>query len=308
VDEWLLYIKSVVLLYLPSFKFRSTQFIFNPSHDVDNPAAYSLVRPKRLLSNLLTQLTSNSSSFRSSSSGFFRSILSRYQLSAEDPFVTYDYLMDVSEEYGTPSTFFFMAGSTHKSYDTFYSLKNPKILHLLRHIVARGHRLGLHPSYNTLDDSNLLNSEVTLFRRVLDSINYDTTPISSRNHYLRWSSYCSLNTLEQAGIQRDYSLAYADMPGFRASTCFPFVGYNHFNDCSSTVICYPLIAMESSILDTAYLALSTTPSAFSLFQQLISSCQSVNGCFSLLWHNCHLTSSADRLFYKSLFDLIFHPP
>ena len=42
-----------------------------------------------------------------------------------------------------------MTNSTNWRYDPGYKIKNPHIIDLLKKIHKKGHRIGLHPSYNS---------------------------------------------------------------------------------------------------------------------------------------------------------------
>jgi len=62
----------------------------------------------------------------------------------------------------------------------------------------------------------------------------------------------------------------------------------------------PLIVMEDTIMASQYLGLGTSQAAFEKFKKLKEICQIMNGCFTLLWHNCHLEKSEERALYESI--------
>ena len=63
-------------------------------------------------------------------------------------------MMKTGERHGLKTTFFVKAGVSDPRFDETYSLESPPVAHLLREIHARGHELGLHPSYHTYRDGS----------------------------------------------------------------------------------------------------------------------------------------------------------
>jgi hypothetical protein len=62
----------------------------------------------------------------------------------------------------------------------------------------------------------------------------------------------------------------------------------------------PLIAMECSVIAPRYLGLGYGPASLTLFQRLKQRCQAVGGQFTLLWHNSHFTTAAERELYRQV--------
>jgi len=62
----------------------------------------------------------------------------------------------------------------------------------------------------------------------------------------------------------------------------------------------PLIVMECSVIAERYLGLGYSDEAQALMQHYCDTCHRVGGDFTLLWHNSHLGSEADRRFYRAL--------
>jgi hypothetical protein len=58
--------------------------------------------------------------------------------------------------------------------------------------------------------------------------------------------------------------------------------------------------MECSVIADRYLALGYSDKALQLMQRLRDTCHHFSGDFTLLWHNSHLESEADRHFYREL--------
>jgi hypothetical protein len=58
--------------------------------------------------------------------------------------------------------------------------------------------------------------------------------------------------------------------------------------------------MECSVIDHEYLGLGYSQEALAHMKMLKQRCRHFNGDFTLLWHNSHLTSAADRVFYLEM--------
>ena len=126
----------------PRLKRKPRHFDIALSHDVDRPLA-SLGRP---IPALVRQLGADALVRRDpglvvrrlrSWSGIRRG---DYSL---DPYNTFDFLMDVSEQHGIVSAFYFLATEDETALDGFYTLGHPWIESLLRRIHHRGHEIGL---------------------------------------------------------------------------------------------------------------------------------------------------------------------
>ena len=58
--------------------------------------------------------------------------------------------------------------------------------------------------------------------------------------------------------------------------------------------------MECSVIAERYLGLGYSDEALGMMLGYRETCQRVGGDFTLLWHNSHLASEADRKFYQAL--------
>ena len=102
--------------------------------------------------------------------------------------------------------------------------------------------------------------------------------------------------MEQAGIEEDYTLGFADCAGFRAGTSKDFQFFSITERRKLKLFMKPLCAMEASVL--SYMGKSHNE-AYDYFMKLRKACERVGGVFSLLWHNSHFVSGADRELYLS---------
>ena len=103
----------------------------------------------------------------------------------------------------------------------------------------------------------------------------------------------------EANLDYDSTLSYADHAGFRCGTCFPYQLFDVINRKPINLIEYPLIAMESSVLDKRYMDLDHRD-AYDFLIKMRRACDQVGGTFSLLWHNERLIDQLDIELYLSI--------
>ncbi len=197
-------------------------------------------------------------------------------LGRSDPYDTFSNLMNLSEAVGAQSQFNFMSGGSTK-YDSSYSVKDHRIQSLFREIQTRGHQIGFHPSYNTLQNPQQWTNEHKLLEESA------RRPVrKGRQHYLRCNVPQLWNVWEDNGMEYDSTLGYADAPGFRCGICDPYPVFNVLTRQKLKLIEVPLIAMEGSFI----IYQQQTPNEMAQkVKSLVESVRKYKGTFTLLWHN-----------------------
>lgn len=268
-----------------------------PSHDVDRPFEFLYYKSKKLAKRLAGDVLIR----RSVNEAIKRMNLYRKIKSGkleEDPFNTFDWIMDNSEQCNLVSTFHFISESTNDYYDQEYEVGSSEIQNLLKKINDRGHLIALHPSYQSSEIKGQIKNEFLKLKKAVSDLNIVQEIWKSRNHFLRWNVHC-LSELENAGIDIDQTLGFADQPGFRCGTCRSFKPFNFKNNSISSVHYEPLILMEVSLFDENYFGLrNDLPEAWNVVNQLKNEVKEYEGSFTLLWHNNHLTDEEMKEFYK----------
>ncbi|WGH75414.1 polysaccharide deacetylase family protein [Tenacibaculum tangerinum] len=143
-------------------------------------------------------------------------------------------------------------------------------------------RVGLHPSYYTMNDATMLKKE----KERLEAIT--NMPITrSRQHYLRVSIPETYQQLIDLEIEEDYSMGYASHAGFRASTCTPFYFYDLDFEIQTPLKIFPFALMDSSLRD--YMKL-TPKQSLGKIRDLKNEVKAVNGTFITVFHNESLSN------------------
>lgn len=299
VDEWLHILRLVVGRVWPRVVLRQHRFSIKLSHDVDTPSLYGFKSWTMLGRMMLGDLLKRHDLRAFAQAPFIR-VGSRKVLHTADPYNTFDWIMERSEAQGLCSAFYFICGRTDASRDAEYEPEHPAIRQLIRRIHARGHEVGLHPSYASYQHAGTIKAEADRLRKIARDEGISQDQWGGRMHYLRWEQPTTLRAWADAGMDYDSTLGYADRPGFRCGTCFEYPAFDPVMDKAINLRIRPLIAMEATIIDPIYLGLGLGQQALERFEALKAACAKVQGCFTLLWHNSSLVRLEQRELYSKV--------
>ncbi|MEZ2744894.1 polysaccharide deacetylase family protein [Halopseudomonas bauzanensis] len=299
VDEWLFILGQLIKRVWPTAQLKIHEFHMKVSHDIDAPSRYGFRSAKSLLRGMAGDVLKNKS-LKSAMLGPWIRLNTKQRLHPADPFNTFEWLMDISEECGVKSAFYLICGRTDPTRDADYEPEHPAIRNLMRRIHERGHEIGLHASYGSYKRPEVILAEANRLRLIAKEEGIMQDKWGGRMHYLRWEHPTTLRAWEQAGMSYDSTLGYADLPGFRCGTCFEYPAFDPIKQQLLNIRIRPLIAMECTVIAERYMNLGYTNAALSKFVSLKEACRVVGGCFTLLWHNSHLASQQDRTLYKKL--------
>jgi hypothetical protein len=248
-----------------SGKSKKTQFEFILTHDVDHlqrwPNFASWI--KTLGADLIVRKNPITAIKNAS----------RFMLH-KDPFDTYNYLMDVSEQAGLKSYFFIHVGGISK-YDS------PKSESALKKVIdkinERNHVVGFHPSYDTYNDWEAWRREYEL----LSSLATQKVE-TGRQHYLRFDLPKTWEIWDSHGMMWDSTMCYAKRVGFRCGACQPFSVFNVHTRKKLRLKEYPLNVMDATLIGDE----NFTPEQIKKkTKKIIDIVKKYNGTFVLLWHN-----------------------
>lgn len=301
VDEWFSVLRCLIQRVWPTLQLKELFFAQAVSHDVDEPSFAAFATPTRLLRRMLGDAVGRRKLHSLIDLPRIR-LESRQRISPRDPLNTFDWLMAGSERRGLKSAFYFICGRTDPARDGLYEVEHPAIRELLRRIHARGHEIGLHPSYGTFRSPELIAGEAARLRRVCAEEGIEQAAWGGRMHYLRWENPTTLYGWERAGMAYDSTLGYADQPGFRCGTCFEYPAFDIARDEMLALRIRPLVAMDQTFLGKHYLNLGSGDEALARFSALKNACRRVGGVFTLLWHNSFFPTDAERRLYEQVLD------
>lgn len=265
---WILRMAQRLEAMFPGCKMQPLPFRFQPTFDVDQAWAY---RYKPLHLQWAGWLKD---AFAQDAQALKRRKLV-LQGRAEDPFFTF---ADIEEWHRQPESdpiFFFHLGDYGKL-DKNTPYKHPMLHDLIRRL-HNAHRTGLHPSWKAGGQASQLAEEIRRFCDITGQ-----APVRSRQHYLRLSLPDTYRWLLLAHIHEDYSMGFAEQPGFRAGLACPFPWYDLKAERTTELMLHPFAVMDVTLKQ--YLGLSPE-AALERALHLLGVVRQAGGVFCTLWHN-----------------------
>jgi len=285
VDIWAYKFLAILLEKFPDYNCKTRAYTFISTVDIDNAFAY---KHKNLVRTI---------------GGFFNDLL-KFKLVEiwnrftviwnlkRDPFDTFESILRLKNEYDVKTIFFFLIGD-YSTFDTNVSASKTKYKLLIKEMVDYA-RVGLHPSYFTMQDAALLKKEKERLENITN------TPVTrSRQHYLRFSLPETYQNLIDLEVEEDYSMGYASTVGFRASTCTPFYFYDLDFEIQTPLKIFPFALMDTTLND--YMKL-TSKQSLGRIRDLKNEVKAVNGTFITLFHNESLSNYLRWRGWKRLYE------
>lgn len=196
-----------------------------------------------------------------------------------DPYDTFDFLMDISEKNNVKSNFYFIAGKKGEA-DVRYNFISDKVKKTIKNIQQRGHNIGIHGGYSSFDNLEQFQKEINRFRK------FNLEISEGRQHYLRFENPKTWQIWEKSEMKYDSTIGYANGSGFRAGTCYEYSVFDIIERKKLNLIERPLIFMET-VSKTKY------PNKDDFTKHCLSLKNTVkkyNGQFVFLWHNSNFNT------------------
>ena len=206
-----------------------------------------------------------------------------------DPYDTFDHLMNISDEYSLKSHFYFMSGDLTK-YNNRYRIDEPKCIELISKIKKRGHIIGFHPSYNAYNDS-------IQFKKEKEKLEYAIGEEirEGRGHYLRFEVPTTWQIWENSGMKIDSTCGYADRVGFRCGTGQEYSVFNILTREKLKLKERPLLLMDTTLF--CYQKLDQD-----IIRDLVINLSLHTNMFTVLWHNTQIQHMND---YEKLLSILY---
>lgn len=138
-----------------------------------------------------------------------RSLFSK--IKGNEPYWNFQKLMELEESYGVKSTFFFL-NESHKDLSANfmgrYDIKSTALQEIIRKLDEKGFEIGLHGSYYSFNNEELL----ALEKKTLEDI-LGHTVISTRQHHLNFDDRKTWEIHNKIGLKYDSTMGYADRVG-----------------------------------------------------------------------------------------------
>lgn len=132
-------------------------------------------------------------------------------LSGREPYWNFEKLIELENRYGVKSTYFFLNESHKELSANFmgrYSIHSKKLVDMIRRLDEEGFEIGLHGSYFSYNNQELLCEE----KRILEEI-LGKKIISTRQHHLNFDENATWTIQKSIGIRFDSTKGYSGQVG-----------------------------------------------------------------------------------------------
>lgn len=296
VDEYVEILWASLRYLWPALERRRPTFRLQLTHDVDEP--WAARRRRALLGDLLLRHDPGLAARR------LRAIVdAQVGRFDRDPFSTFDLLMDISEQHGLKSVFYFQAGGKAGDFDFRYEITDHRIARVLRRIHERDHEVGLHASYVSHRSAARIRLELDALKQACRAVGFDQPSWGVRQHYLRFENPLTWRSQDQAGLDHDSTIGWAEQIGFRAGTCREYPVFDLRERQQLGLRERPLLVMDGALLGLAH----DLDDAASRTRVVVEQSRRHGGDAVLLFHNHTLGRTRHRLFYRDLVSELTRP-
>jgi len=267
VDEYRLALSEIIESKWPNSAVK-TKFESITSIDVDSAFAYKHKGFKRSIGGMAKDVLSlrfgNLMRRIAALSGWIR-----------DDYDTYDKIIAHSKNSGQKTIWFFLLAD-FGSHDKNVPVESRQLRELIASLDSRS-QVGIHPGVASNGDISTLKNEINRLVEITRRPCFH-----SRQHYLILRFPQTYKSLFDSGIRHEYSMGFADQPGFRAGTSFSFRWYDLESEQITDLIVHPFAYMDTTL--NKYLSYGPTQASLAI-AQLKEKVKKTEGTFISLWHN-----------------------
>lgn len=206
-----------------------------------------------------------------------------------DPYDVYDELVAFSKKEGISWDFMFQLSN--------YSVNNKNIsynkikYHALIKSMADYGKIGLLPGYEATKSFKTLKTEKKRWEAI---VNRPLTKALVKHYDVNLPEL--YNNFDKLEIQEDYSMVYANVIGFRAGTCTPFLFYDINLERISPLVLQPSVINSDIFSQLSYFELKTK------LENIKEEIEQVDGDLVLLFENANFDDERTK---KKLLKLIY---
>lgn len=221
----------------------------------------------------------------------------------QDPLWVYEKWVDLEKEFGFDSTFFvFSRPSNEKDVHVYdcdfvfddrikYRGGSCSVAEYIQVLSKEGMEVGLHGSYLSWNNSDLLIEQ----KRIIESI-LDKPIVAARQHFLHFDIDKTPEALVRAGIKVDSTLGFNRSVGFRAGTSFPFTIFNGLMEV-------PQIIMDGALFNDNSLDYNEQLAQLEI-ERVLDRVEKVGGCLTINFHPNYLLNPTYWNTYKFILNAL----
>lgn len=287
VNIWLDAFRKLLQQKFPDIHFRRGHFKCVLSYDIDIAYSYLEKGFVRTWGGMA----------RSTLKGKFSEVKDRWQVlrgNKRDPYDCFEWLDALHLYCRLKPYFFFLVAKNTGQYDKNIS-PGSRMLQSLISYYAYSYKIGLHPSWQSGDDTSLLREELEWMEVMADK-----KIIHSRQHYIRFTLPHTFRQLIKIGIQKDFSMGYGTINGFRASVCSSFAWYDLEEEKTTSLLLYPFCFMDANSFYEQKLNPGQAYNELMLYYEQV---KKLKGIFISIWHNFMLGTDEQFAGWREMFEL-----
>jgi hypothetical protein len=285
INLWIQKFQKLLQQKFPSSIIHLSAFTFLPTYDIDIAYAY---RNHPFLKNTFgLSKDLGTANFKS----YFQRFFAMLGIGS-DPFDTYEWIDALHSKYNLSPYYFFLLAEKRKEYDKNLSPHTNAMRQLIKQHSTK-YETGIHPSWQSGDDVNILKKEISLLGEITGK------PVSkSRQHYIRMTLPDTYRLLVDNGITEDHSMGYGSINGFRASCASSFYWYDLEKEQPTSLLIRPFCFMEANAYFEQHF---TAEQAAEELQQYHDIVNSVKGELITIFHNHFVTEQKEWLPWRNMY-------
>jgi hypothetical protein len=269
VNVWIEDFKNILKKKFPPLTIDHSPFTFQPTYDIDEAYAFKNKDAIKTLGGFAKSIVNGQWSM-------VKERIKVLQNKKKDPYDAYERMDKLHEKNNLKPLYFFHVAVEKGKYDKNIFPSHPAMQQLIKQ-HAEKYPVGIHPSWASGDNENLLRKEIDM----LESVSGKKIT-SSRQHYIRFTLPHTFRRLIGENITDDYSMGYGSINGFRASVTSPFYWYDLEKEQQTNLLLHPFCFMEAnSFFEQKYLP----QRAYEEMMHYYNAVRSVNGTLITIWHN-----------------------
>ena len=185
VDEYTDLLRAVLRHLQPELPLRTRSPNVFATCDVDQPFDCAAVSSSAFLRTAAGDIVKRRQ-FRSAARRTRKFIDYRIGDHSRDENYTFEWYMRTCEKANLTAAFFFIPRRSSGSFDGCSDVGQRAVRKLIRRIAQRGHEVGVHGSYGSYLDSDLMRREHDAMCAACRKVGIDIRIRGNRQHYLRW--------------------------------------------------------------------------------------------------------------------------
>ncbi len=287
INIWINDFKKSLQKKFPEIIFRYHSFQFIPTYDIDIAYSYLHKGWKRNIGALIKSLLH----------GKFSQIIERLKVlrgKKTDPFDSYEWLDSLHLYCRVKAMYFFLVAREQKGYDKNISPEKKALQDLIQY-HSSGYNIGVHPSWQSGDDEKILKEEIEWLNIISDK-----KIINSRQHYIRMNLPETYRQLINAGIEKDFSMGYGSINGFRASVASSFFWFDLEKNEQTLLEIFPFCFMDAN---SFYEQKFTAQQAMDELLHYYRAIKKINGLMITIWHNQFLGTNFHFAGWKEVYEI-----